>query len=90
MIGSVRCLPTLVLLLAAPHVVEAVAELLESEGSVMSASGVNPKVEKIINSLHTRAWSRYGHLESVVQFVVGGGKGASSLAALSLKRSIAE
>ena len=58
-----------------PHLVEAVTELLESEGSVMHASGVSPKVERIINSLHTRAWSRYGNLESVVQSVVGGRQG---------------
>ena len=58
-----------------PHVVEAVSELLESEGTVMHTSGVSPKVERIINSLHTRAWSRYGNLESVVQSVVGGRQG---------------
>ena len=56
-------------------VVEAVGELLASEGTVMHTSGLSPKVQRIINSLHTRAWSRYGGLKSVVQSVVGGRQG---------------
>ena len=37
------------------HVVDAVTDLLASEGSVMHSSAAPPKVERLINALHTRA-----------------------------------
>ena len=52
-----------------------VLEFLENGGPVLERIGVDAKIIRLINALHTKAWARYGALASVVVTTKGGRQG---------------
>ena len=48
---------------------------LDTRGTAMHQAGVDPKVERCINALHSSSWARYGTLETRVVSVAGGRQG---------------
>ena len=56
-------------------VIDLVCHTLETRGTAMRQAGVDQKVERCINALHSSSWARYGELESCVVSVAGGRQG---------------
>ena len=57
------------------NVVELVCHMLETRGTAMHQVGVDAKVERCVNALHSSSWARYGSLESSVVSIAGGRQG---------------